>query len=153
MKSVLLFSVIVLLSSLAMATSPDPLPSGRHVLAEGDATAAVKIYAESLRLNPFDPVALNNMGVAKAAAGDYQAALDYFLQANSRAPHRRDIKENLENLQTWVKSYLGVSTMTGAALNDFAPEPPALWPAPLNDISSPTPTRPLTPTCNNDPCK
>ena len=132
MTNYLLFFITSLLSCFAMAAPPDPAQEGRHILAEGETAAAVKMYAQALRLNPFDPVALNNMGVVKAAAGDYQAALDFFIQANSRAPQRRDIKENLDNLQAWAKSYFGVPTVTGASVNEFMPEPPPLWPAPLH---------------------
>ncbi len=153
MKSLALFLIMGLFGSVAVAIPPDPAQDGRTFLAEGDSAAAVKNYTEVLRLTPFDPVVLNNMGVAKAAAGDYQAALDFFTQANSRAPHRRDIKENLDHLQAWVKSYFGAPPVPGAIAGDYAPEPPPLWPPLPNSTTSPVSDLPIKPTCNNDTCK
>lgn len=153
MKNWVLFLIMGLFGSVALAAPPDSAQDGRTFLAEGDSAAAVKSYAEELRLTPFDPVVLNNMGVAKAAAGDYQAALDFFTQANSRAPHRRDIKENLDHLQAWIKSYFGAPSVTGTLANGYAPEPPPLWPPLPSSSTSPASDLPIKPTCNDDTCK
>ena len=153
MKRWSLFWIFNLFGSISVAAPIDPAQDGRNFLAEGDNTAAVKSYAEVLRLTPFDPVVLNNMGVAKAAAGDYQAALDFLMQANSRAPHRRDIKENLDHLQAWVKSYLGAAPVTGTNADDYAPDPPPLWPSPPNSTIRLVSDLPIKPSCNNDLCK
>lgn len=148
----LLFT-IGLLGCFTVTAATEPAQDGRTFLAEGDSTAAVKSYAEALRLMPFDPVTLNNMGVAKAAAGDYQAALDFFLQANSRAPHRRDIKENLDHLQAWVKSFFGALPLTRVSADAYTPEPPPLWSPLPNSTASPDSSPPINPICNNDICK
>ena len=106
-------------------------------MAEGDHEGAIKSYTEALRLNPFDPVALNNMGVAKAAAGDYQTAIDFLIRANKRAPNRRDIKENMENLQGWLKAYSGISNAPSMSVNILTPESPQLWSAPTQGETNP----------------
>lgn len=142
------------LSSIAaVAAPPDPMQYGRAYLAEGENIAAVKSYAEALRLNPFDPVALNNMGVAKAAIGDYQAAIDFFTRAGNLAPNRMDIKENIANLQGWAKTYTGVTPVSAARPAIFIAEPPALWSALPNDAAKVDRSRQLNPVCNNNLCK
>lgn len=127
------------------ASARDMMQYGRAYLAEGDNAAAVQSYTEGLRLNPFDPVALNNLAVAKAAAGDYQAARDLLVRAEKLAPNRADIRENLASLQSWMESYGGVpgALLQRPALNlprtaAVLPEPPALWPALRSRSSSAT---------------
>jgi tetratricopeptide (TPR) repeat protein len=118
---------------------------GRAYIAEGDSAAAIQSYGELVRQNPFDPVALNNMAIAKASAGDYQAALELLNRANRIAPQRADIRENLKQLQTWLQKNHSVTlnTETKSARNrnnpannaannpgstvSVLPEPPALW--------------------------
>lgn len=152
MKYIFWFSLLGLVVSSSLAAPPDPMQYGRAFLAEGDNTAAVKSYAEALRLTPSDPVALNNMGVAKAAAGDTQAALAFFEKAGKLAPHREDIQENLANVQAWVKTYAGVAA-TATAPDVFIPEPPPLWPVRPGDAVKTDAARPLTPVCKKRSCK
>jgi tetratricopeptide (TPR) repeat protein len=112
---------------------------GRAWLAEGDSAAAVQSYAELVRQNPFDPVALNNMAVAKAAAGDYQSALELLSRAAKIAPQRQDIRDNLSHLQAWQQQTHSVKLgpdlpatrphAVGGAGSAIWPEPPPLWPA------------------------
>jgi len=122
------------LATLTPALAADLMQYGRAYVAEGDHAAAVKSYAEVVRLNPFDPVAQNNLAVARAANGDYQSALELLTRAVRLAPERADIRENLTSLQTWIASSSGVKAasapraqvlrpVNGAVL----PEPPALW--------------------------
>jgi tetratricopeptide (TPR) repeat protein len=114
--------------------APDLNQYGRAYLAEGDNKAAAQSYGELVRLNPFDPVALNNMAVAKAAAGDYQAAAELLARAVRLAPNRADIRDNLGNLQSWQDNYSNVAlaaTRPRPALQHapaLLPEPPPLWP-------------------------
>jgi tetratricopeptide (TPR) repeat protein len=113
----------------------DLMQYGRAYLAEGDHAAAAKSYAEVVRLNPFDPVAQNNLAVARAAAGDYQSALELLNRAVKLAPNRTDIRENLTGLQGWMASTGGVTpaaTTRPQAVRPVAaaavlPEPPGLW--------------------------
>lgn len=152
MKCIFLFCLLGLIAFVSAAAPPDPMQYGRAFLAEGDNTAAVKSYAEALRFNPSDPVALNNMGVAKAAAGDAQAALDFFEKASKLAPHREDIQENLANVQAWAKTYTGVATIA-VAPDVFIPEPPPLWPVRPSVAVKTDAARPLTPVCKKRSCK
>jgi tetratricopeptide (TPR) repeat protein len=127
---------------------PDPMQYGRAYLAEGDNAAAVKSFAEAQRLNPADAAALNNLAVAKAAAGDYQAALDLLTRARKLAPNRADIKENLDKLQAWTRNYGAANAGQPANVAAPAPEPPALW---VEAPQQNTNTR--NPVCGTEPCK
>lgn len=122
---------------------------GRAYLAEGDSTAAVQSYGELVRQNPFDPVALNNMAVAKAAAGDYQSALEMLQRAQRLAPQRLDIRDNLNQLQNWlqqnhtipVASKLPAARPFGSSAATILPEPPPLWAPPATAARSSAPAR------------
>ena len=122
---------------------------GRAYLAEGDSAAAVQSYSELVRQNPFDPVALNNMAVAKAAAGDYQSALEMLQRAQRLAPQRLDIRDNLNQLQSWlqqnhtipVASKLPASRPIGISAATILPEPPLLWAPPATAARSSAPAR------------
>ncbi len=124
-----------LLGSLAQAV--DLQQYGRAYLAEGNSAGAIQSYTELVRQNPFDPVALNNMAIAKAAAGDYQSALDLLTRAARLAPQRADIRENLTQLQGWQQQTHSISLnpingKSAAARTSRAgilPEPPPLWQA------------------------
>lgn len=135
-------------AAAAAAAPPDPMQYGRAYLAEGDNAAAVKSFAEALRLNPADAAALNNLGVAKAAAGDYQAALDLLTRARKLAPTRADIKENLDQLLAWTRHYGAANAGQTANLSALTPEPPALWvDAPKQNTNA------TNPACGTEPCK
>jgi tetratricopeptide (TPR) repeat protein len=115
----------------------DMMQYGRAYLAEGDNVAAVQSFTDLLKQNPFDPVALNNLAVAKAAIGDYRAALDLLKRAERLAPNRQDIRENLSSLQSWMEKNDGVAIAMMERPRFIAPrteavlaEPPALWPTP-----------------------
>jgi tetratricopeptide (TPR) repeat protein len=58
--------------------------------------------AEAAAINPFDPIALNNLAVAEAARGRYQQASSLLQRAVKLAPARADIAANLSNLQRWL---------------------------------------------------
>lgn len=145
LAKVLLAGCALLLAG-RLAHAADAQQYGRAWLAEGDSAAAVQSYAELVRQNPFDPVALNNMAVAKAAAGDYQSALELLTRAAKIAPQRQDIRDNLTHLQNWQQQTHSVKldsvqatprARLGNGLNGFNgsngnnggiwPEPPPLW--------------------------
>jgi len=138
-RSLLLLSLVVV-PSLLNAQTRDPSLYGRAYLAEGDNAGAIENYQEAAKVNPFDPVALNNLAVARAAAGDYQSAIDLLARANKMAPNRPDIAENYRQLQSWMNEQIsGRSNFTmrkPVAIPDtprptsnYGPfaEPPALW--------------------------
>lgn len=140
-------------SSPVVAALPDAMEYGRAFIAEGDNDGAIKSYAEALRLAPSDPVALNNMGVAKAAAGDYQSAMEFFKRAVKIAPERLDINDNLTHLLGWVKTYRNNAIPSASTAMPLIPEPPAIWPTlPSSSVAS-DPSRPLQPLCAKDLCK
>jgi Flp pilus assembly protein TadD len=132
-------------ASLAVAAPQDAAQLGRAYLAEGEAAAAAMSFAEQQRMAPYDAVALNNLGVAKVAAGDYLVGLDYIARAQKIAPHRTDIQENLTNLREWVKLYSAPPEEVMLADANVLQEPP-LWPAaaqrarvqPVEDQSTPS---------------
>ena len=144
-------AALVLAAALAPAAAADLMQYGRAYLAEGDHAAAAKSYAEVVRLNPFDPVAQNNLAVARAAAGDYQTALELLNRAVKLAPGRTDIRENLNSLQGWMATSGGVAASvaprpaTVKAVNvAVLPEPPPLWGAARSSAGSSTTLSPLT---------
>jgi tetratricopeptide (TPR) repeat protein len=154
-----LIAFLVLSFSPARSQAVDLQQYGRAYLAEGDSAAAIQSYGELVRQNPFDPVALNNLATAKAAAGDYQAALDLLTRAVRLAPQRADIRDNLKQLEAWQKKNhsvtLNSNTGNGNNANNAGkppvakaavpgnrtavlPEPPALWSAIPSTASGPS---------------
>ena len=136
--------LVVSLSAVASAGAQDLPAYGRTHLAEGDNLAAAKSYTELLQLNPFDPVALNNLAVAKAAAGDYQTAISRLTRSAKLAPSRGDIRENLARMQRWMDSYGAAGPppvarpgQTAVRSATVLPEPPALWGAASKNGNSP----------------
>lgn len=94
--------------------------------------------AETAAINPFDPIALNNMAVTEASRGRYQQALSLLQRAVKLAPARADIAGNLSSLQRWF------AQVEGQAALGMQPQPlqlpyqesslpdlPALWTSPL----------------------
>lgn len=127
------------------ALAADPMQYGRAYLAEGEPVAAAQSYSQALKVNPFDAVALNNLAVAKAAAGDYQSARDLLARAQRIAPTRADIRANLNSLEQWMDSYGGAPPVRRAPPPRSAailPEPPPPWP--LAGQAS---------TCKTEPCR
>lgn len=107
----------------------------------------------SALVNPFDPVALNNMAVAEAARGQYQQALALLQRAVKLAPARADIATNLANMKRWL------AQVEGQAALGIAPQPlqlpyqetstipvPQLWrspqPLPAAEVPRQEPVRP-----------
>lgn len=125
MKHVITIAIACLLGT-AVAHAAPAVPTGLNA----------REAAQTAPINPFDPVALNNLAVAKADEHQYQQALELLKRAVRFAPDRQDIVENHERLQTWVNTY-GIPTgeirrkLIEAELSapgrDMPPEPPALW--------------------------
>ena len=126
------FILLLVCLVTSQAQAQDQMQYGRVYLAEGDNAAAVRSYSDALDLNPFDPVAHNNLAVAKAAQGDYQAAMDLLQRAVKLAPKRADIRDNLYRLRDWMNQDNGVNKQTVSrpvwqkVPRDFPPLP-ALW--------------------------
>lgn len=111
--------------------------------------------AEMAAINPFDPIALNNLAVVEASRGRYQQASSLLQRAVKLAPARADIALNFSNLQRWL------AQAEGQAAVGMAPQPlqlpyqeagvpdvPPLWVAPAQNRATPRPAVPpsvLTP--------
>lgn len=121
----------------------------RSAYARGDIPRAAAALNESVRVNPFDPVALNNLAVNYAAQGDYQNALSLLERALRIAPNRSDIMNNHANLRAWMSQdsqfTLG-SRPTNTPLNfpraeDSPQNFPPLW-SPPQQMQNPPVVRP-----------
>lgn len=112
----------------AHATVPDPAQTARSYFAEGDYINAAKHFEDVLRAFPSDASVMNNLAVAKAANGEYQAALALLRRAAQLAPHRPDIEDNLRHLQDYLQYFDRVRPRSGN--DDMLSDPPALWSEP-----------------------
>lgn len=116
----------------------------RSAYARGDIPRAAAALNESVRVNPFDPVALNNLAVNYAAQGDYQNALSLLERALRIAPNRSDIMNNHANLRAWMSQdtqFAVGSRPTNTPLNfpraeDSPQNFPPLW-APPQQMQNP----------------
>lgn len=100
--------------------------------------------AEMAAINPFDPIALNNLAVMEAGRGRYQQATSLLQRAVKLAPARADIAVNLGNLQRWLAQAEGQAAlgMTPQPLQlpyqeAGVPEVPPLWAAPAQNSVAP----------------
>lgn len=105
--------------------------------------------AEMAAINPFDPIALNNLAVMEAGRGRYQQATSLLQRAVKLAPARADIAVNLGNLQRWLAQAEGQAAlgMTPQPLQlpyqeAGVPEVPPLWAAPAQNSLAPKATVP-----------
>lgn len=85
-------------------------------------------FERQLRVNPFDPSALNNLAVVKAGQGRYGDALELLERAQRLAPESREIEANLSRLKIWMEQAGEKPAPTGPGVEGpFPPEPPRLW--------------------------
>ncbi|MBA4255832.1 MAG: hypothetical protein C0445_08170 [Polaromonas sp.] len=101
--------------------------------------------AAALAINPFDPIALNNMAIVEASRGRYQQASSLLQRAVKLAPARADIAANLSSLQRWLAQVEGQAAlgMTPQPLQlpyqeSAIPDVPPLWAQP-QPLTTPTP--------------
>lgn len=145
-----------LLASAWAQTRPTGSPlldqEGRSAFIRGQTEQAAARLSEATTVNPFDPVALNNLAVLQASQGDYQGALSTLERANRLAPGRRDIMNNLLNLQTWLTqdSQFPLTSRTQNPLmlpraEDTPPDIPGLWQPLVPAITPPAPAALVTP--------
>lgn len=108
---------------------------GRRNMAEGDIGQAEDRFAEALEINPFDPVSLNNLAVAKAEQGDYHTAKDLLERAERLDEGNATITANLARLRGWLNTYAGnelrprarVPVPVANQAGGLPPAPPPLW--------------------------
>jgi len=109
--------------------------SAKSSLAQGDVAAAEASFGQAVETNPFDPIALNNLAVAKTEAGQFHEALELLQRAERLAPQNTEVAANLARLRSWNQNYAMQDGSTlgaeGApASNTFKnlpPPPPQLW--------------------------
>ena len=103
--------------------------------------------SEAASINPFDPIALNNLAVSEASRGRYQQALSLLQRAVKLAPARADIAANLTSMQRWLSQAEGQSAL-GMSPQPLQlpyqetgiPDVPALWMSPVNGVGSALPS-------------
>ncbi|MBR9813426.1 tetratricopeptide repeat protein [bacterium] len=108
---------------------------GRRNMAEGDIGQAEDRFAEALQINPFDPVSLNNLAVAKAEQGEYHTAKELLERAQRLDEGNQTIMANLSRLRGWLNTYAGnelgprsrVTVPVARQVGSLPPAPPALW--------------------------
>ena len=127
-------SLIVALALLlpGTLTAQPEAATGAELLSDGQTARAIAQLENALGRNPFDPVVLNNLAVAKAEQEDYHTAVDLLSRAARLAPDDVEIAANLARLRNWVNSEAlsGVDSddWSGQAdLSALPPPPPDLW--------------------------
>jgi len=109
--------------------------TGRESLAQGDAVAAEYSFNQALEVNPFDPVALNNLAVAKAERNQFYSALGLLERAAKLAPSNAEVAANLARMRLYVAETATVGRDPLGPLpnvdDGLPPQPPRLWDASL----------------------
>jgi tetratricopeptide (TPR) repeat protein len=86
-------------------------------------------FERQLRVNPFDPAALNNLAVVKAEQGRYDDAMDLLQRAARLAPESAEIRTNVERLKAWRDTWGSRDPLAEPELSisQVPPDPPRLW--------------------------
>ena len=86
-------------------------------------------FERQLRVNPFDPAALNNLAVVKAGQGRYDDAMDLLQRAARLAPESAEIRANLDRLEAWKNTWGSRDPLAEPELSisQVPPDPPRLW--------------------------
>ena len=86
-------------------------------------------FERQLRVNPFDPAALNNLAVVKAGQGRYTDAFDLLERAARLAPQSKEIHANMGRLKAWMATMGTRDPLSEPELtiSQMPPEPPRLW--------------------------
>ena len=103
---------------------------GLQGMAEGNTGQAELDFEKALEVNPFDPVALNNLAVAKAERGQFHEATALLERAAKLQPNNAEVVANLARLRGYVQGYAmaGVSGAMPKSVNGpLPPPPPSLW--------------------------
>lgn len=114
--------------------------------------------AERVAVNPFDPIALNNLAIAEASRGRYQEALMLLQRAVKLAPARPDIAANLQSLQRWLvlaegQASIGLHPQPLALpyQDSLVPDVPQLWQPPPSVIAQPASRTPMPAATQSSP--
>ncbi|MGI4816321.1 MAG: tetratricopeptide repeat protein [Janthinobacterium lividum] len=125
---------VVNTGTAATLRDSNPLESGRQLMASGDPAQAAERFQMAVDADPNDPVALNNLAIARANLGDYRAAYELLRRASALAPQRADIAANRDRLGSWLNSRSNI-VLSHAGTDADAPVPdsaasaevPPLW--------------------------
>lgn len=128
-----LFAVLLLpLGALAQGNANPTSAQLQSLLENGQVTQAVNTLENSLGDNPFDPVQLNNLAVARSRDGDVYAALQLLDRAARLAPEQPVILDNRSKLREWIAAKIGANRqqLDAVAIDNLPsqlPDPPPLW--------------------------
>ncbi len=126
-----LLMVVLATTAEAQLTLP---PNLDDLLESGRVDDAVSVLESSLGENPYDPVQLNNLAVARARKGDVYTALELLDRAQRLSPDNAAIGGNRKQLREWLAARIGANTFRldtqGRSLPQTLPDPPALWQRP-----------------------
>lgn len=115
----------------ASVNAADTLPSLESLLEKGQVDTAIETLEQDLGGNPFDPVQLNNLAVARVRKGEVYTALDLLDRATRLAPEDTVIADNRKQLRAWIASRIGANAdriqANARPIPSTLPDPPALW--------------------------
>lgn len=100
------------------------------LLAQGQTVRAIDELETQLGQNPFDPVTLNNLAVARGERGDFFVAADLLRRAHRLAPGHPVIEQNLTQVDAWISHHADSGRITPLSEDRrlrLPPEPPPLW--------------------------
>lgn len=125
---VLLFAI----QAQAADTSTTP-PMLQTLLESGKVDVAIQSLEQDLGDNPFDPVQLNNLAVARVRKGEVYTGLDLLDRAARLAPNQTTIADNRKQLREWLADRIGANAdriqANARPIPPSLPDPPALWTA------------------------
>lgn len=118
------------LSALLLG-SPAQAADTLGLLEAGRLDSAMAALEMELGNNPYDPVALNNLAVARARSGEVFSAFDLLDRAARLTPGNAIIESNRDALRDWIARRIDAGNSGRIALREETsgalPAPPALW--------------------------
>lgn len=117
------------LSALLLA-NPVQAADTLGLLEAGRLDSAMAALEMELGDNPYDPVALNNLAVARARSGEVFSAFDLLDRAARLAVGNPVIESNRDALRDWIARRIDAGNRRVALREEAGsalPAPPALW--------------------------
>ncbi len=125
-----IFALLALLFAAGVHADDGP-PSLEALLESGKIDLAIESLEQELGDNPYDPVQLNNLAVARTRKGEVYTALDLLDRAARLAPNRPTIADNRKQLREWLAGKVGANAdslqASARPIPPSLPDPPALW--------------------------
>ncbi|MDM4771991.1 tetratricopeptide repeat protein [Solimonas sp. SE-A11] len=123
--------LLFMLLACGGARAQDSAPALQSLLEAGRVDVAIESLEQELGENPFDPIQLNNLAVARTRKGDVYAGLDLLDRAARLSPNQPIIAENRKQLREWLAARIGANAQLLEAnarpIPPSLPDPPALW--------------------------